>query len=85
MKEPQGNSPTQKSLHTTVRQKIHIISKFLIAISENLTSNEITQHVKQDLQQILAWFIIEYFVYKIDLITLAKKNFRPQIQMTKPY
>ena len=42
------------------------------------TSNDITQHVKQDLEKILAWFIIDYFFHNIDLIALARKNFRPQ-------
>ena len=50
-KEPQSNSPTQTSRHTTVRQEIHIFSKFLNAIRENLTSNDITQHVKYDIQK----------------------------------
>ena len=78
MKQPQGDSSTQKSRHTTVRQEIHIFSKFFIAISENLTSNEITQHVEHDLKFFLAWFIINYFVQIIDLIALARKTFRPQ-------
>ena len=29
LNEPQGDSPTQASRHTIVRQKIHILSKFL--------------------------------------------------------
>ena len=78
MKEPRGGSSTQKSRHTTVRQEIHILSKFLNAVSENLTSNEKTQHVKHDLQEILAWFVIDYFVHYIDLIAQARKFFRPQ-------
>ena len=41
----------------------------------NLTSNEISQNVKHDQQKILAWFIIEYFVHNIDLISLARKIF----------
>ena len=73
LKEPQGDSPAQKCRHTTVRQEIHIFSKFLNAISENLTGNEITQHVKWDLQKILAWFIIDYFVHNIDLIAIGRK------------
>ena len=75
MKEPQGDSPSR---HTTVRQEIHIFSKFLKAFRENLTSNDITQHVKHNLQKILAWFIIDYCVHTIDLIAQARKNFRPQ-------
>ena len=54
LKKPQGNSSTQKFRHTTVRQEIHIFTIFLKPKSENLTSNEITQHVKHDLQKILA-------------------------------
>ena len=77
MKKPQGDSRTQKSRHTTVRQEIHIFSKLLNAISEKITRNEIT-HVKHDSQKILAWLIIDYFVHNIDLIALARKNFRPQ-------
>ena len=79
MKEPQGDSPTQKSRHTTVCQDIHIFPKFLNKISENLTSNEITQHVKHDLQIFLAWLIIDYFAHNIALIVLARKRLRPQI------
>ena len=51
LKEPQSDSPTQTSRHATVRQEIHIFSKFLNAIREDLTSNDITQHVKHDLQK----------------------------------
>ena len=57
MEEPQGDSPTQKSRHRTVREEIHKFSKFLNAISENLTSNETTQHVKHGFKKILAWFL----------------------------
>ena len=78
LKEPQSDSPTQTSRHTTVRQEIHIFSKFLNAIREDLTSNDITQHVKHDLQKILAWLIIDYFSHNIDLIAQARKLFRPQ-------
>ena len=45
-------------------------------IRENLTSNEVSQNVKHDLQKILAWFIIDYFTHNIDLISQARKNFR---------
>ena len=30
------------------------------------------------MQKILAWFIIDYFTHNIDLITQARKTFRPQ-------
>ena len=78
LKEPQSVSPTQTSRHTTVRQEIHIFSNFLNAIREDLTSYYITQHVKHELQKILAWFIIDYFSHNIDLIAQARVNFRPQ-------
>ena len=48
------------------------------AIREDLVSKDITQHVKHDLQKFLAWFKIDYFSHKIDLIAQARKNFRPQ-------
>ena len=51
LNEPQGDSPTQTSRHTILKQEIHIFSKFLNALRENLSRNEITQHVKQDLQK----------------------------------
>ena len=70
MKESQDDSPTQTSRH--------IFSKLLNAISENLTTNDMTQHVKQGLQKILAWFIIDYFAHIIDLIEQARKTFRTQ-------
>ena len=78
MKEPQSDSPTQTSRHKIVGQEIHTFSKLLNAIREDLTSNDITQHVKHDLQKILAWFIIDYFSHNIDLIAQARKNFRPK-------
>ena len=43
--EPQSDSPTQTTRHTIVRQEIHIFSKFLHAIRENLTNDQITQNV----------------------------------------
>ena len=76
MDEPQSDSLTQTSRHTVVRQEIH--RKFLIAIRENLTNDQITQNVKHGLQKILARFIIDYFSHNIDLIEQARKNFRPQ-------
>ena len=78
MNEPQGDSPTQASRHTIVRQEIHIFSNVLNAIREDLTKNELIQHVNHDLQKILAWFISNYFSYNIDLIEQARKIFRPQ-------
>ena len=78
LNEPQGGSPTQTSRNTFVRQELHIFSKLLNAIREDLTKNEITQHVKNDLQKILAWFIIDYFSHNLDLIEQAGKKFRPQ-------
>ena len=55
LNEPQDDSPTQTSRHTIVRQETHIFLKILNAIREDLTKTEITQHVKHDLQKILAW------------------------------
>ena len=78
LKEPQSDSPTQTSRHTTVRQEIHIFSNFLNAIREDLTSNFITQHVKHELQKVLAWFIIDYVSHNIDLIAQSRINFRPR-------
>ena len=43
LKKPQSDSPTQASRHTIVREEIHTFSKFLNAIREDLTSNDITQ------------------------------------------
>ena len=65
MKEPQSDSTTQTFGHTTVRQEIHIFSKILNAICEDLTSKDITQHVKHELQKILACFIINYVGHNI--------------------
>ena len=76
LNEPQGDSPTQTSRHTIVRQEIHIFSKSLNAIREDLSIIEITQYVKHDLQKILPWFITNYFCHNIDLIEQARKNFR---------
>ena len=78
LRETQGDSPTQTSLHTAVRQELSIFSKLLNTIRENLSNNEISQNVKHDLQKILPWFIIDYFVHKLDLISLARKNFKPE-------
>ena len=84
--EPERNSPIQTSRYTAVRRKIGIISEFLHAIRENLTSmlnKYITQHFKHDLQKILAWFIIHYFAHNFDLISQARKILDHKIQMTK--
>ena len=78
MNEPQGDSPIQTSRHTVVRQEIHIFSKYLNAIREDLTKSEVTHHVKNDLEKILALFIIDYLCHNIDLIEQARKIFRPQ-------
>ena len=51
MKVAQSDSPTRTSRHTTARQELNIFSKFLNAIREDLTSNDITQHVKHDLKK----------------------------------
>ena len=45
MNEPQGDSPTQTSRLTMVRQEIHKFSNFLNATREDLSRNEKTQHV----------------------------------------
>ena len=78
MRETQGDSPTQTSRHTAVRQVISIFSKILNTIRENLTNNDISQNVKHDLRKILAWFIIDFSVHNLDLISLARKSFQPQ-------
>ena len=46
--ETQSDSSTQTSRHTIVRQKIHIFSKFLKAIRENLINYQLTQNNKQN-------------------------------------
>ena len=76
--ETESDSPTQTCRHTIVRQEIHIFSKFLHAIRENRTNDQITQNVKHGSQKILAWFKMEYFGYIIDLIEQARKNVWPQ-------
>ena len=77
--ESQGISPVQTSRYTAVRHEIAIFSEFLNTIRKNqLTSNEVSQNVKHNLQKILAWFIIDYFTHNIDLISQAKKKFRLQ-------
>ena len=76
--ESQGTSPVQTSKHTTLRHKITIFSEYLNTIRENLTSNDVSQNVKPDLQKILAWFIKEYFTHNLDLISQAKRSFSSQ-------
>ena len=71
-------SPTETSKHIRVRHEITLLSSFLNIIKENFTKDEVSQHTKHDLQKILAWFIIDYFTHNIDLISQARKNFRPQ-------
>ena len=78
MKETPYESPPQTTWYSTVRQEVYRFSHLLDAIRENLISNEISQTVKHDLQRILAWFIIDYFVHSIDLIAQSRKSFRPQ-------
>ena len=74
--EPQSDSPTQTSRHTIVRQEIHVFSKFLHAIRENLTNDH--ENVEHELQKILAWFKIDYSSHNIDLNEQVRKKFRPQ-------
>ena len=51
MKKTHGDEPTQTSPRTAVRQEISTFSKNLSTICENLTNNEISQNVKNDLQR----------------------------------
>ena len=83
IEEPQGDLPTQTSRHTTVRQEKHIFLKFLKAIREDLTRNELTQHVRHDLQKILLWFLIDCFSHNLNCFERAKKNIEHKLQMTK--
>ena len=76
--EVQSISPTETSKHTKVRNEITVFSTFLHIIRENFTNNDVSQNTKLDLQKILAWFIIDYFTHNLDLISQARKNFRPQ-------
>ena len=71
-------SPTETSKNIKVRHEITLFSTFLHIIKENFTKDDVSQHTKHDLQKILAWFIIDYFTHNIDLISQARKNFRPQ-------
>ena len=74
----QSISPTETSKHTKVRNEITIFSTFLHVIRENFNKKDVSQNTKHDLQKILAWFIIDYFTHNLDLISQARKNFRPQ-------
>ena len=74
----ESTSPVQTSRHKNVRKGIAAFSAFLNTILENFSINEISPNVKKDLQKILAWFMIDYFAQKIDLIAQARKNFRHQ-------
>ena len=74
----QSISPTETSKHTKVRNEITIFSTFLHVIRENFNKEDVSQNTKHDLQKILAWFIIDYFTHNLDLISQARKNFRPQ-------
>ena len=76
--EVQNISSTETSKHTKVRNKITVFSTFLHIIRENFTNNDVSKNTKHDLQKILAWFIIDYFTHNLDLISQARKNFRPQ-------
>ena len=76
--EFQSISPTETPKHTKVRHEITLFSTFLHIIKENFTKDDVSQHTKHDLQKILAWFIIDYFTHSLDLISQARKKFRPQ-------
>ena len=76
--EAHSTSPVQTSKHTKVRNEIAAFSTFLNIIRENFTNNDFSKNTKHDLQKILAWFTIDYFTHKIDFISQARKNFRPQ-------
>ena len=76
--EFQSISPTETSKHTKVRNEIALFSTFLHIIKENFTKDDVSHYTKHDLQNILAWFIIDYFTHNLDLILQARKNFRPQ-------
>ena len=76
--EVQSTSPTETSKHTKVRNEITVFSTFLHIICENFTNEDVSQNTKHDLQKILVWFLIDYFTHNLDLISQARKNFRPQ-------
>ena len=70
-------SPVQTPRHTKVKNEITAFPAFLETIRGNLSSNEVSQNDKHYLQKNLAWFIFDYFTHNIDLISQARKNFRP--------
>ena len=76
--ENQSTSPPQTSRHTKVGNEITAFSTFLYAIRENFSMNDVSQHSKHDLQKILAWCIIDYFRHNLDLLSDARRLFRPQ-------
>ena len=76
--EVQSISPTETSKNTKVRNEITVFSTFLHIIRENFTKEDVSQNTKHELQKTLAWFIIDYFTHNLDLISQARKNFRPQ-------
>ena len=76
--EVQSTSPTETSKHTKVRNEITVFSTFLHIICKNFTKEDVLQNTKHDLQKILAWFIIDYFTHNLNLISQARKHFRPQ-------
>ena len=76
--EVQSISSTETSKHTKVRNEITVFSTFLHIIRKNFTNNDVSQNTKHDLQKIIAWFLIDYFTHNLDLISQARKNFRPQ-------
>ena len=76
--EFQSISPTETSKHTKVRNEIALFSTFLHIIKEYFTKDDVSQRTKHDLQKFLSWFRIDYFTHNLDLISQARKNFRPQ-------
>ena len=76
--EIQNISPTETSKYIKVRNEITVFSTFLHIIRENFTKEHVSQNSKHDIQKILAWFIKDYFTHNLDLISQARKNFRPQ-------
>ena len=67
-------SPPQTSRHATVRQKINLFSPQIIR--STLADEELSQVAEIDLQRILAWFILDFFVHNLDLNSTARKIFR---------
>ena len=76
LKETSNESPRQTSRHSTVRQEIHLFSKFLGTIRENLTSHETSQN---DMTYDKSYVLVYYSVQNLDFISITRKNFRPQI------